>query len=360
MIESTHGAKAVRALENCSYCPRLCHFACPTAHGESSETASAWGMMGLANLLRKGEVEPTRELATNLSRCTSCMRCTSFCKHENPVAEVLATARADLAAVGLIPLQLEALVNRASNSGGAPVLLSEDHASVLGGARGSAAVGYFPGCAALERSAARIEQTLQLLTELVGEPVSLVSTPDAACCGGWAERAGLAEQRASSLAAVEARASGYEKVISGCTSFESSTEVVPLMEFLADSSAKLASLASDAPADTVTLHGSCSHRRPDSSEPSELLILGKLGSLEVGREHAINSVSECCGGDPVYAAISPRAAQRAAQSVVKGSRTDRSRLVTASDRCARHMSESGDETVSSILDLVLERCSIPT
>ncbi|MFT6400336.1 MAG: Fe-S oxidoreductase [Bradymonadia bacterium] len=360
MTESSHDATSIRALENCSYCPRLCHFACPTAHGESSETASAWGMMGLANLLRKGQLEATEELARNLSRCTSCMRCTSFCKHENPVADVLQTARADLASIGLLPDELRITRALSHTSAGAPVAISAEHAAALVRPQPQAEIGYFPGCAALERPAERLDETLSLLSVLAGAPVALVSKEDAVCCGGWAQRAGLVDERTQYLASVQQSANRFKTVVSGCASFEADCSVVPLSEFLASAAGILTQLAAEAEPETVTLHGSCLHRRPNNEEGSELRVLNSLGRLAVLQEHAIDGVSECCGGEVTYAAMSPTAAARVAQTVVSGARKESCRLVTASDRCARHMTNSSTEIVSSILDLVLERCSIPS
>ena len=36
--------EAQRAVDFCTYCPRLCHFACPAAHGDASEASTAWGL----------------------------------------------------------------------------------------------------------------------------------------------------------------------------------------------------------------------------------------------------------------------------------------------------------------------------
>lgn len=357
MNKSTHDSKSIRALENCSYCPRLCHFACPTAHGESSETASAWGMMGIANLLRKGQLTPTVELAANLSRCTSCMRCTSFCKHENPVADVLRTARADLASVGLVPDEVSVIDAIAELNGGSPRPIPQEHATRMALPQTAAKIGYLPGCAALDRPAERIDQALAVLSELAGAPVALISKPASACCGGWAERAGLVDRRASSLTAMQSAAEPFTTIISGCPSFEADQDVVSVSAFLANRVEELEKLSSSAPAQRVTLHGACLHRRPTNEESEELRVLNALGELEVLKEHAINGVSECCGGDAVYSALSPLGAAIAARSVVDGARSTPSTLVTANDRCALHMSTSSGETVSSILDLVLERCS---
>lgn len=349
----------VRALENCSYCPRLCHFACPTAHGEASETASPWGMMSIVNMLRKGQIEPDKEVVRDLYRCTSCWRCTAFCCHGNPVADILADARGQLMSAGFEPAEVSAL-QQTGRLAGTPEPIRDDVLALLMDRSGeSAGIGYFPGCESGNRPASRIEQTLDLLARLSGSHVGLAASVDALCCGQWAGRAGLAADRrriSERLAEVGGR---YHTVISACsglTELPGATRVVPLREYLAGRVDALEAEAQAAGSGRrVTLHGGCNPRTPMTDKAPEEAILEAIG-VGVDAEHVLAGQSECCGGDILYQRISPEGARAAAAAVIEGSRADGAALATVSDRCARHMSEAG-ERVDSVLDLVLERCS---
>ncbi len=61
-----------RALRYCTYCPRLCRFACPVAHGESRETVTPWGLMRLLNLVSQNVVEADASVLETLNHCVSC------------------------------------------------------------------------------------------------------------------------------------------------------------------------------------------------------------------------------------------------------------------------------------------------
>ena len=350
---------SIRALENCSYCPRLCHFACPTAHGEASETASAWGMMSIVNMLRKGHIEPDAEAVRDLYRCTSCGRCTEFCRHGNPVAEVLESARAQLMPEGLEPPELADL-QQLSPDGGAPFEVRNDVRELVERTEADAAgFGYFPGCTALRQPARRIEMTLEVLSRIAGTEFRLALDSDALCCGAWARRAGLLAEHERSQERVQTAIRGFDTVVTGCTGLRETPggpTIVPLAEYLATHADGLTEAARTQPPRSVTLHGGCRERRPDSQASAEEAVLRAIG-IEVATAHALNGEQECCGAEPVYLAISPRGAARAAEAVVAGARRTPSDLVTSSDQCARHMSESSGETVLSLLDLVLDRCS---
>lgn len=352
----------VRALENCSYCPRLCHFACPTAHGEASETASPWGMMSVANMLRKGHLEPDAHAVRDLYRCSSCDRCTAFCRHGNPVAEILRESRAQLMPEGFEPAEVASLAQTGRDAGTPTPIRGDVRALLEERPAASSGIGYFPGCASAERPAERIEHTLSLLSRVAGAEVGLAASSTAFCCGQWAGRAGLrADEKRISDRLAEV-ISGYDTVVTGCAGLRArsgSTRVVSLHDFLAARADAVAeAVRGQDAAPKVTLHGGCNPRTPTTDTAAERAVLEAAG-FEVEAEHALADQSECCSGDVLYSHISPDGARAAADAVVRGVRTVESRLVTVSDRCAAHMSKSSGEAVRSVLDLLLERCTTP-
>ena len=69
------------ALDTCTFCPKLCRFACPVAEAERRETVTPWGLMSRANFVRKGQVPLDVETAAIFEHCTGCGRCTQNCRH---------------------------------------------------------------------------------------------------------------------------------------------------------------------------------------------------------------------------------------------------------------------------------------
>ncbi|MSP73933.1 MAG: (Fe-S)-binding protein [Myxococcales bacterium] len=89
------------ALDTCTFCPKLCRFACPVAEAERRETVTPWGLMSRANFVRKGQVPLDVETAAIFEHCTGCGRCTQNCRHGNDVAKVLREVRAESTRAGL-------------------------------------------------------------------------------------------------------------------------------------------------------------------------------------------------------------------------------------------------------------------
>ena len=90
-----------KALEYCTACPKLCHFACPASHAAAREATTPWGKMSLMNLLRKGHLEVIFENAEPLYHCMACGLCTAFCEHDIDVGLILTEGRAWLKERGI-------------------------------------------------------------------------------------------------------------------------------------------------------------------------------------------------------------------------------------------------------------------
>ncbi len=93
--------KYEKALEYCTACPKLCHFACPASHAAAREAVTPWGKMSILNLLRKGRLELTFENAEPIHNCLACGLCTVFCEHHIDVGLILTEGRAWLESQGI-------------------------------------------------------------------------------------------------------------------------------------------------------------------------------------------------------------------------------------------------------------------
>ena len=82
------------ALESCVYCPKLCRDVCPVAVGSAREAATPTAMMTAPWSVAHGFLSPKEGLRA-AALCTSCGACTTACKLDRPVAELLREARAE-------------------------------------------------------------------------------------------------------------------------------------------------------------------------------------------------------------------------------------------------------------------------
>lgn len=88
MLEDFH-----KELDYCTYCPKMCSFACPVSTVEQNEMTTPWGKMQAANLVLKGLLPLTEEVASLAYKCTNCKLCQQYCVHETDVASALGELR---------------------------------------------------------------------------------------------------------------------------------------------------------------------------------------------------------------------------------------------------------------------------
>ena len=89
------GPEAARrkAQETCTFCPKACRFACPVSEATQNETTSTWAKMTTAHLAHEKQRPIDAVSAKALYACTGCMRCRTFCKHDNEVGLALFNSR---------------------------------------------------------------------------------------------------------------------------------------------------------------------------------------------------------------------------------------------------------------------------
>ncbi len=91
----------------CTYCPSLCHHACPVATVEGRDTVTPWGLVSLVHHVEVGSVRLTEEVAEALYQCTGCRGCTVACLHDQDVEEIVFSARAEAVSRGRRPFARE-------------------------------------------------------------------------------------------------------------------------------------------------------------------------------------------------------------------------------------------------------------
>ena len=78
-----------QALNNCSNCPKLCHFRCPVSDVVHEESTQPWGKMRAMKLASAKAIPFDKETAKLAYACTQCAACSQYCDFSNPVPETL-------------------------------------------------------------------------------------------------------------------------------------------------------------------------------------------------------------------------------------------------------------------------------
>ena len=95
------------ALDNCTYCPKLCRFACPTARTYGTESVIPRQLMLTTQLHRNASRRLDAESASRLYACVDCGACTQVCDHGNEVSLALTSLRRELATHGEAPAYVQ-------------------------------------------------------------------------------------------------------------------------------------------------------------------------------------------------------------------------------------------------------------
>lgn len=338
---------AAGQLDFCTWCPRLCHFSCPSAHGDASEASTAWGLMSLARHEWRGDVTMDASVARQFFHCASCGRCGDFCRHGHDVPAAMQTARARAHAANLVPAEVTALLDERAPEPGEP-----------SPSRTAASIAVHLGCSTRAVwSGERVAAMHRLIERAAGEPVARLDDVGVTCCGSLAARAGDAERAERLRHRLRHAMRRFDVVLTDCAGTADATleaggpRVEMLVPWLLERFSRLG--VQTAQRGNVTLHGGCRERRMWPIGDAEHALLEALG-FDVEEAFAIEGRQECCGGDAVYAAVAPDGAARAAQALRAGASRDDAPLVTSRASCAAHLRTHADAGTRSVLDVILD------
>ena len=352
-------AKAQKASAFCTYCPKMCRFACPVAEAEARETVTPWGLMGLLFAVREGGVELSGEVGEAFHHCTSCLRCQTFCRHDNDVPAALLEARQAQVERGL-PLPealqgLDLLMEEHGSPFGAVPELGEEAASVF---EEDAEVIFAPACTRRAQLSASVVTSGRVLARLLGEPVALLDEVEGRpnhCCGGSLKEAGYASQAASWQDRVIGAVEGRRLVVTDCATLLQELRDRPgapraahLAEVIAD---RLEGASAEIEGE-VFWHDACTVGRrlglyEEARRAAEAALGRSPSELWQCREEA-----RCCGGGAHYRRVDPEGAARAAEVFMDDLRNHGTQVVvTAEPRCVHHLRDAGPGTVD-VVDLV--------
>lgn len=337
-----------RALRYCTYCPRLCRFACPVAHSEGRETVTPWGKMRLLYLLDQGTVDVDQAVVEPLFHCISCGRCQTFCRHDISPASVLAKGRAQLVAAGYDPP--------------AGFLDRPKSASYSWQADRSEGAAFLPARFHFEspNGAAKLEKAMVALNEL-GRAICI---PDDCFDGhGFFEwELGQHEQAQQRWQRIDELGGRYTELISDCGPSLWAISQAPeqikhpvshLVEWLDD---RLDLLPRGRLDGEIAVHDSCFSSRQLGLKAELRRVVEHLTGTTPGDLFESGDQARCCGAEGSWARVFSEQQKRAAQSVVNDiADSGASIVVTASPTCqASLQNQLGDDVeVLDLLDLVI-------
>jgi Fe-S oxidoreductase len=348
-VELSFTDRQRRALRYCTYCPRLCRFACPVAHGEARETVTPWGLMRLLNLVDQAMVTPDVAVLETLNHCMSCGRCTSNCLHDNPVAEVLAQGRSELIKFGLQQPERYRPQGAGCDAGVSPAMGSDAPDVPV----------FLPSCAhrRTDSDIRRLREAVEALSAL-GLPLRVPAVGADQGCGY--HRWELGDQVAAETAwdSFSEPANSAPLTVTDCAPSLSvfGDPAMHLAEWLA---AHLNELPNGSVAGPVAIHDSCFVSRRLGLDETVRTIVGHLVAGEILDLFEARDQARCCGSQGYWARVEPEAQARAASTVADDIIDSGARIVvTGSPACRRGLADALEPVGIEVLDLLglIARC----
>lgn len=165
--------------EHCSYCPKMCRFACPVAEATGKESVTPWGIDRVITAMAQGQ-ELTAEEQQPVWACTGCRQCRTACVPDLDLPTHVRAARA----IAPEPPGMDAAAGRPQPAS----------AGLRDAATPGADTVVYPGCRSADGDA------LAHVLQAAGMPYSVVDGDT--CCGARDAdigRQGDATQRADAL-----------------------------------------------------------------------------------------------------------------------------------------------------------------
>lgn len=358
-----------RDLQNCTYCPKLCRFCCPTAEVEHRETVTPWAKMSLAEMVRSGRLELTDEVGEVFYHCFACLHCQTHCRHEVDVPGALVEARSQVFSSDNEPPALSAVMGRfhdAGNPWGED--LHERLRSVVAEEFfvPEAKVALFAGCQAVRQDPNSLPALFELLAALDIDYVAAFDGEDL-CCGLPLWLAGDREGFVQHAGRLAASLSSYRLVISTCPAcvyslktlypamnVSLSPDVSHVLEFLSEPLAKREPLRKIE--GSHVFHDPCYLARylEETSLPREML--GRILAEPPAETIWSGADAQCCGGGGLVPHLLPEVAAGATELRLKQlAATGAERVVTACPGCIDQLgSAPGETAVLDIIELIKE------
>lgn len=362
-----------RDLSQCTYCPKLCRFCCPTAEVEHKETVTPWGKMTLCEMFRLGRLRSGAEIGEVFFHCFTCLHCRTHCRHGVDVPSALIQGRAGILESGRGPSEVSAVIARFEASGNpwGEDLRARLRDEVPGEFFVSEAQAVlFGGCQAILLKGGFLRTVFRLFSHLEVDYVAAFDGEDL-CCGAPLWQAGDLRRFGRHVEKLRARLSGYRKILCPCPTcvqvlrarfselgFPIGGQVLHLVEFLAPLLENRPPLRKIRGAHVF--HDPCYLGRfLENTEPPRTL-LSKVLRDPLRESVWAKADASCCGGGGLMPLVLPEIAKgQAALRMEQLSHTGAKRVVTACPGCARMLGGVSKGLPVTDLVSVLERAYRP-
>jgi len=313
-----------RELELCTYCPKLCRFACPVAEVERRETVTPWAKMSLAGMVRNGRLELDDDVAEVMYHCLGCQHCYIHCRHGVDVPTTLVAGRRLAVELGVAPEPVQQVVDRlqaGADTRGNDLRQMLDAEADAESRQQEAQAVLFAGCRLLARPGS-LRRHLQVLGRL-GIDYLAVFDAEPLCCGlpyWWAGDHDAFRQQARRLAR---RLGAYRRVVCPCPSCAMTLrllypqvdatpapEVLHLVELLAPQVEK--NPPPQPLAGSFVFHHPCTLARHLELEQIVDQLLGRLLAEPLASTSWSGKDTFCCGGGGLVPEMLPEVATQVA------------------------------------------------
>jgi len=350
----------------CTFCPKLCRFACPVAEAEARETVTPTNRMVLLHLMDSGAIDMTEDEAEVFYHCLGCRLCRAYCKHRTDVFPVMTAARREAFKQGLQPESVIKFMQKYSEYGN-PYGAELDR--ILDGFRQERRINktapmiYFIGSEMLKHYPRVVEETIELM-ELCELDFAIYGGPPLSC-GSAALFAGdyaTFEKTARQVAGV---LNSYETVISGDpgalavmaeefpkAGAEMKARMIHTAEWLAGQAGEGRIEFGEPTGERVMYHDPCYMAKYLNVIDEPRLLLEKMYLPENIIEFSWNrDKNYCCGGGGLLPVTSPGVSEKIAERRLEEyHEAAPDMLITSCPTCERTF-QKADERVN-VVDIV--------
>jgi Fe-S oxidoreductase len=322
MTEVFSAQAVARQLDNCTYCPKLCRFACPVAEASGHEPYTTQAKMDRLNQLRRGALAWSAETSEPLYACTGCRQCTTQCLHGNEPGLVLLAGRAAATAHGAGHPALSGYPERFRSREQRLSELAREHVAAER-FDDSAPVGFWPGCDAIDKGMDDVHAALDLFDRLGAADVRMVATGQT--CGGYPLlAAGLLDMFRWHASRVATALRPFGTVVVNCSAcvytlrvqyraegVPLSSEILSLAEFLSRLSFPVSDPGTSRARRSVYYHDPCYLARYSGVIDEPRQVLSRVS--DVVELSGSRTDTECCGG----AGLLPKTMPEVADSMAR-------------------------------------------
>jgi Fe-S oxidoreductase len=317
-VSSPYSPDSVAAqLANCVYCPKMCRHSCPVSTTAGNEGLIPREKMGRLERLRGQVVEWSPETTEPLYACTGCRHCTVYCEHGNEPGLVLFSGRAEAVRRGAGHPRLADYPDRFRAR---DQRLVEKQRERRQGGEGTSAIGFFPGCDALDKGQADVSAAFELFDRLELGRIELIDA-GVACAGYPLLAAGYVDMFRWQANRVASELRRFRTVVVNCSAcvfamrsqypaegVTLNAEILSLPELLAQAVGKLKPPEDPKP---VYYHDPCYLARYAGVTEPPRRVLSMVAEL---REFGwAGADTQCCGGAGLLPKTMPEVADQMAR-----------------------------------------------